>query len=61
MRETLQGKPCELVSELYNLADDISETTNLAERHPEMVKQLHDALERFNQDLQAQRRAAGTV
>jgi len=39
--------------ELYNLKDDIGETTNLAERHPEKVKELDDLIERHLADIGA--------
>ena len=39
--------------ELYNLKDDIGETTNLAERHPEKVKELDALIERHLADIGA--------
>ena len=39
--------------ELYNLKDDLSETTNLAERQPDRVKELDALLERFLTDTKA--------
>ena len=39
------GKPAR-PAELYNLADDLAETTNLADRHPEKVKELTARLAR---------------
>ena len=35
-----KGKEVEATPELYNLADDLSETTNLAQKHPDKVKEL---------------------
>lgn len=37
---------------LYNLKSDLNETTNLAERHPEKVRELEAALEKWSKDLQ---------
>ncbi len=39
--------------ELYNLKDDIGETTNLAQRNPEKVKELDDLIERHLADIGA--------
>jgi arylsulfatase A-like enzyme len=36
---------------LYNLADDIGETTDLAEQHPERVKDLAAAWQQWNAKL----------
>jgi arylsulfatase A-like enzyme len=38
-------------AELYNLAQDIGETRNLAAAHPDKVKELADAWQRWNRDL----------
>lgn len=38
-------------TELYNLANDISETTDLAARHPDMVKRLEALAEQAREDL----------
>jgi arylsulfatase A-like enzyme len=38
-------------AELYNLADDIGETRNLATAHPEKAKELSDAWWRWNKEL----------
>lgn len=37
--------------ELFNLAEDISESNNVAEANPEMVTELQQKLEAFDQDL----------
>ena len=37
--------------ELYNLADDIGETKNVAGRHPEVVKRLEALAEKARDDL----------
>ena len=36
---------------LFNLADDPGETTNLAEEHPDNVKELHDLLQNIKKDI----------
>ncbi len=45
----LLQKPVQAKFELYNLADDIGETNNLAERLPEKVRQLKARLEEYLQ------------
>ncbi|QDU38625.1 Arylsulfatase [Maioricimonas rarisocia] len=42
--------------ELYNLDEDISETTNLAEEHPEVVEQLEQLAAEYDADLKANSR-----
>lgn len=37
---------------LFNLKDDLNETTNLADRYPEKVKELEHALDQWSKDLQ---------
>ena len=37
--------------ELYNLADDINETTNLVDKHPERVKTMRAALAAWNKEV----------
>ena len=37
--------------ELYDLANDVSETTDLAARHPEIVRRLHAVAERARAEL----------
>jgi arylsulfatase A len=44
--------------ELYNLEQDIGESTNLADRHPEQVKFLQQAIETYDADLKAHVRPA---
>ena len=39
------------VSELYDLQNDIGETTNVAEKHAEIVKRLEDFAEKLREDL----------
>jgi arylsulfatase A-like enzyme len=40
--------------ELYNLEDDLSETTNLAGKQPELVAKLHGQLDAWRRDVGAQ-------
>ncbi|MDR3621464.1 MAG: sulfatase [Paludisphaera borealis] len=49
--------------ELYDLESDIGETTNLAERKPEIVRQLEEKAERFREELgdSLQKRAGKAV
>ena len=37
--------------ELYNLADDLKESTNLADKHPDIVRRLSDAVIRWERTL----------
>jgi len=46
-------------TELYDLEADISETNNLADKHPEIVKRLAGLMEEFNRELKANARPAG--
>lgn len=39
--------------ELYNLAEDIGEERNLAEKHPQKVAELHDLLKKWRQEINA--------
>jgi len=39
--------------ELYNLRDDLSQTTNLAEKMPEKTKELHDKMVAWRKDINA--------
>jgi arylsulfatase A-like enzyme len=51
----------QVVVELYNLKEDISEITNLAEKHPDIVKRLKETMQRFDRELKANARPAGWV
>ena len=42
--------------QLYDLANDIGETTNLQDKHPEVVKELTDLLEKYKKDGRSVRR-----
>jgi hypothetical protein len=44
---------------LYNLAEDPGESVNLADQHPEKVKELRRRMERFDSELRANSRPAG--
>ncbi|MDQ8180276.1 sulfatase [Pelagicoccus sp. SDUM812005] len=46
---------------LYNLDTDISEKTNLASSHPEIVQQLKGAMQAFEKEMEANERPAGSV
>ena len=46
-------------TELYDLKADVSEKTNLADEHPEIVKRLAGMMEEFNRELKANARPAG--
>ncbi|TKG90431.1 arylsulfatase [Puteibacter caeruleilacunae] len=48
-------------AELYNIEEDISEDYNLAKKHPEKVKQLKTMLEKFDQQMDKEKRQAGLV
>jgi len=45
--------------ELYDLANDIGETQNLAARHPDVVQRLSAMMDQFDKDLKAHARPAG--
>jgi len=45
--------------ELYDLEADVAESTNLAEKHPDIAKRLAKRLEAFDADLKAHSRPSG--
>jgi arylsulfatase A-like enzyme len=47
--------------ELYDLAADVRESSNLADRHPDIVKDLTRAAERFDAQLQADKQPAASL
>ena len=47
--------------ELYNLAEDISEQNNLAEKHPDIVEKLTDKLENHKRYVLKTRRRPGKI
>ena len=52
-----QGPPVQL----YDLATDISETNNVAEKHPDVVTRLQELVGAHREDLQKNRRPAGRI
>lgn len=54
-----EGKNTELV--LYDLEHDIGESTNVAEKYPEVVKRLSDLAKKFDTELKQNIRPAGTL
>ena len=47
--------------ELFDLRDDLSETKNLADQKPDVVKQLTTMMEKFDTELKANSRPVGKV
>ena len=45
--------------ELYNLVDDVGESKNLAEEHPERVKQMAAAMKRLHEEIAAEGAKSG--
>jgi len=52
-------KPQPPKAELYDLVADISETTNLAANHPDVVRRLTEAMRAFDKELKANARPPG--
>jgi len=48
-------------AELYNLLNDLSETKNLADQNPDVVKRLTAMMDKFDSKLKANSRPAGKV
>ncbi len=48
-------------AELYDLVGDISESTNLAEKHPDVVQRLAAMIQKFDKELKAAARPPGRV
>ena len=46
---------------LFDLEADISETTNVAQKHPEVVARLRKMLDEFNADIKANGRPVGEL
>jgi arylsulfatase A len=44
---------------LYNLANDVGETTNVADAHPEIVKKLQETAKKLHEEILANKRPAG--
>jgi arylsulfatase A len=47
--------------ELYNLEDDLAESINLAERYPDRVEAMREAMMAFDEALKASSRPAGSI
>ena len=61
-RAAPQGrKPSPLPVQLYDTRADISETTNLADKHPEVVKELQAAYDAHVAEIEANRRPTMTM
>jgi arylsulfatase A-like enzyme len=54
-------KPQPPTPQLYDLAADVGEKTNVADKHPEIVQRLTGLLRRFDEELKANLRPPGTV
>ena len=52
----IETKPSSPPPWLYNLEDDIGETQNVAEAHPEVVARLQKSAKEFDRDLEAHSR-----
>jgi len=52
-------KPPPPKPQLYDLAADIGETTDVADKHPDIVKRLSDVLKAFDTELKANSRPPG--
>jgi arylsulfatase A len=55
------GRPGRQKSELYDLETDLGEKNNLADRHPDLVKELEDLLAAHAAAITADQRPAGIV
>jgi len=51
-----KGTPPKVQTLLFNLAEDLSETTNLAEKHPEKVKALQVRMKELDEEITAHAR-----
>jgi len=56
-KEPPKGPPVQL----FDLSADLSETTNVAEQHPDVVARLRALVEAHREDLRENRRPAGRV
>ena len=45
--------------ELYNLVDDVGEKKNLADKHPDRVKQMAAEMKRLHEEIQAEGAKSG--
>jgi arylsulfatase A len=55
--QPVKGPPVQL----YDIANDIAETTNVAEQHPEVVERLKAAARAFQEELKQNRRPVGRL
>lgn len=51
LKPNLESEPIEEICELYNLDEDVAETTNVAEQHPEVVEHLQQIAQGFRDSL----------
>jgi len=56
LRNAQPGNNAEPKLELYDLDADIGETTDVADKHPDVVKKMYDFAEQYDKDLQANKR-----
>jgi arylsulfatase A len=56
-----KGEKPKITSELFDLRADISESKNLADQHPDIVKRLAAMMKKFDTDLKANQRPIGSV
>ena len=54
-----QPKPQPTGAQLYDLSADIGESSNIADKHPDVVKRLTELMRRFDEELKANTRPAG--
>jgi len=60
-RSTVKDQPAGPCPQLYDLSADIGETTNLAEKHPEIVERLTKLIEEHRQEIAENKRPVGRV
>ena len=55
IRQNLKNKKKEATLELYNLSDDPTESINVAEQHPDILKQAEAIFKREHQNAEIER------
>ena len=60
-RSTVKSRPAGPFPALYDLENDIAETTNVAAEHPEVVERLTKLIQAHRQEIQRNRRPVGQV
>jgi hypothetical protein len=60
-RSTVKAQPAGPFPALYDLEADIAETTNLADRHPDVVARLKQLIDVHRQDIAANSRPVGQL